>query len=133
MKKLLLFSLLLAACGQPLTGSTGQPGVPGTGCTVSQLPVNNVTPNGGALIQCTDGTSSAVLNGTVVLPVQFCKGTTTYPTTFTEVGFIINGKIYAVYSLNNGFLTYTPPGYYSSNALNSSCNFTINNDNSITN
>lgn len=63
--------------------------------------------------------------GTTVTPVQFCPGTTTYPTTFNEVGFCIGGSLYAVYSANDGFLTLIPPGTYSSNAIGSSCSFTV--------
>lgn len=65
------------------------------------------------------------LDGTTITTVQFCSGTTTYPTTFNEVGFCINGVIWAVYSANNGFLTEVPPGNYSSNAIGSSCSFTV--------
>lgn len=71
------------------------------------------------------------LNGSSVTVVQFCQGTTTYPTAFLEVGLVIAGKMYGVYSINNGFLTYLPPGAYSSNAVGSSCNFTINADNTV--
>jgi hypothetical protein len=83
------------------------------------------------MITCGNGTGSLILNGsngspgTVVAPVQFCPGTTTYPSTFSEIGFCINGNIYAVYSANDGFLTEVVPGYYSSDGINSSCNFTV--------
>lgn len=65
--------------------------------------------------------------------VQFCPGTPTYPYVFPEVGFSIGGKVYAVYSALDGFLTYIPPGVYLSNAVGSSCTFTVNNDGTITN
>lgn len=71
----------------------------------------------------TNGTNGS--NGTTVGIVQFCPGVTIYPSAFLEIGFCINNKIYAVYSANDGFLTLTPPGNYSSNAVGSSCNFTI--------
>jgi hypothetical protein len=64
-------------------------------------------------------------NGTQVTIVQFCKGTTEYPSTFEELGFCIDNKIYAVYSANNGFLTEVPVGGYSSNAVGSNCVFTV--------
>lgn len=64
--------------------------------------------------------------GTQVGIVQFCPGGgTNYPVTFPEVGFCINGNIYAVYSANDGFLTEVTPGAYSSNAVGSACNFTL--------
>lgn len=133
--------LLLSACGQQgVQGNTGPQGSPGNsnGCTIASLLVSNEAPNGGSIIDCGD-TSSIILNGsngspgTVVAPVQFCPGVPSYPSTFPEVGFIINGSIYAVYSTNGGFMTLIPPGYYSSDGVGSSCNFTVNADNTITN
>jgi hypothetical protein len=67
----------------------------------------------------------AGLDGTQITVVQFCQGTPTYPSTFPEVGFCINSQIYAVYSANDGFLTLVPPGDYSSNAIGSTCSFTV--------
>lgn len=64
-------------------------------------------------------------NGTSIKTVQFCLNSTNYPTTFAEVGICIDNNIYAVYSTNGGFLTYIPPGNYSSDGINSSCNFTV--------
>lgn len=64
--------------------------------------------------------------GTSITIVQFCPNVqTSYPTTFAEIGFCINNEIWAVYSKNDGFLTLVPPGNYYSNAINSSCNFTV--------
>lgn len=57
--------------------------------------------------------------------VQFCPGSTNYPTTFAEIGFCINNSLYAVYSYSNGFLTLIPPGTYTSNAIGSNCNFKL--------
>lgn len=70
------------------------------------------------------GPAGADLNPITI--VQFCPGITTYPSTFNEIGFCINNQLWAVYSANNGFLTLVPPGNYSSNAIGSSCNFTVN-------
>jgi hypothetical protein len=73
-----------------------------------------------------DGTNG--LNGapgTKITSVQFCPGNVTYPTIFPEIGFCIEGNLYAVYSANDGFLTEIPPGQYLSNAIGSSCNFTV--------
>jgi hypothetical protein len=129
MKTILILSLLsIIACGTYENGQTGAPGK-SLPCTVTS--VNS--PMAGSLIQCPDGTSSFVASGTVISPVQFCPGTTKYPTEFNEIGFLINGNIYAVYSINNGFMSLIPPGYYTSNAINSTCNFTVNADGTITN
>lgn len=95
MKKLLVLILLILSCGQ--TGPVGPQGTTG--------------PQGPA--------------GTSIKIVQLCPGSTNYPTTFVEVAFCIENQLWAVYSLNNGFETLIPPGYYSSNALNSSCNFYV--------
>jgi hypothetical protein len=116
--------LVLSGCGQDNNPSFGYR--PNDNCTVST--VNS--PISGSLIQCPDGTSSFVsngLNGTnpTIPIVQFCPGTTTYPSEFNEIGLCINSQIYAVYSINNGFLSMIPPGYYDSNAMNSTCNFTV--------
>jgi len=92
MKKAILFSLLLTACGQGPQGIPGQPGAPGT----------------------------------TITPVQFCPNTSpSYPSTFPESAFCIDGSLYAVYSANDGFLTLIPPGTYVSNAVGSSCTFTV--------
>jgi hypothetical protein len=137
MKLLVVFSyLLLAACGQP---TQGPPGKDGSSCSVQTIQANTVLLNGGSLIQCTDGTSNLVSNGmngspgTVVAPLQFCPGTPSYPSKFIEVGFIINGSVYAVYSQNGGFMTLIPPGNYTSDGIGSSCNFTLNSNNTVTN
>lgn len=63
--------------------------------------------------------------GTQITVVQLCPGTTTYPSTFVEVAFCINDKLYAVYSANNGFETEIVPGAYSSNAIGSTCSFVV--------
>jgi hypothetical protein len=164
---ILIFGAALTGCGEtkytPIAGPQGNPGTPGTGCTVVAVPASTPAPNGGSLIECTDGTSSLVLNGipgengtngvngtdgsngtnglngsngtngTVITPVQFCPGVPQYPTTFPEVGFCINGNIYAVYSANGGFLTQVLSGGWSSDGINDSCNFTVSTGCIITN
>ena len=118
----LTFILSLISCGPPgSTGPSGSNGTNGNSCTVSSI----TSPQVGSLITCTDGTSSLVLSGSVVQAVQFCPNQTSYPGTFSEVGFCIQGVLYAVYSLNNGFMSQIPSGQYSSNGVNSSCNFTV--------
>lgn len=100
---LTVLALSLSACRGP-AGSQGVPGTPGIQGPVGQ-------------------------DGTVIEIVQFCPGTTpSYPSTFPEIGEVINGRTYAVYSANGGFLTYLPPGTYNSNAIGSNCNFTIGTD-----
>lgn len=146
--ELILISIILAvacilasSCQQrTILEGQGPQGVPGANaapCNVSQQPQ-------GALITCPDGSSSLVLNGTngavgatgpagqdgtpgtIITPIQFCSASqTSYPSTFTESGFCLNGQIYGVYSANGGFLALLPPGQYSSNGINASCTFTI--------
>jgi len=149
MKKLMLLSLLsLAACNQGtdyITGPQGPQGSPGQNCSVTPVSPSSVAPNGGGLLTCpdsqllilngsngTNGTNgqngtngSNGTNGTIVTPIQFCPGQTTYPSEFNEVGFCIGGNLYAVYSANDGFLSEIAPGAYSSDGINSSCNFTV--------
>jgi len=120
MKKLLLIGLLCSSCGPQ-----GTPGTNGSSCTVSSIAPSTTLLSGGSLIQCTDGTQSLLVNGTIVEPVQFCPGATTYPSEFNEVGFCIQGNLYAVYSQNGGFLSEIPVGYYGSDGINASCNFTV--------
>lgn len=133
--------LLVVGCGNMTLPTPG-------GCSV-------VKADGKATITCTDGTTASVSDGvnglqgvvgpsgpvgltgnsgpqgmagsagTIITPVQFCPNITTYPTTFSEIGFCMDGNLYGVYSLNNGFLVYLPPGAYTSNGVNSSCNFTV--------
>jgi hypothetical protein len=95
MKYLVLTVLILAGCGKD--GSNGIPGPAGQ-----------------------PGTP-----GTQVTEIQLCPGTPTYPSTFVEFAQCVNGNLYAVYSANDGFWTYLPPGTYSSNAIGSSCNFQV--------
>lgn len=127
------------------TGAPGADGAPGkdASCTATQVAACSVLPNGGAKLSCSDGSNVLISNGAkgatgstgatgasgspglVFSSVQFCTGTTTYPSTFLEVGFCINNTLYAVYSANNGFLFVVPPGNYTSQAIGSSCNFTV--------
>jgi|ERR1019366_2063181 hypothetical protein len=124
MKYLILVALLMVGCAKDQGTTYSTKPIPSPNCTVSTV----YSPISGSLIQCPDGSSSFVSNGINPSPitiVQFCPGTTTYPSEFNEVGFCINNQLYANYSLNNGFWSLIPPGYYNSNALNSNCNFTV--------
>lgn len=134
-------------------GATGAQGAPGENCTVEAVAASSAAPNGGSLISCPDGSQSLVLNGatgaqgatgatgsqgatgaqgspgtlgSIVIAIQFCPGVTpTYPSAFPEVGFCIDGTLYAVYSANDGFLAEITPGTYSSDGINASCTFTV--------
>jgi hypothetical protein len=136
MKMILILAVISVGCaGQNSTVGTAKAPPP---CTTALVP-------GGAQISCSDGTSTFVANGiqglpgqqgvqgdvgpttNVATPVQLCPGVNTYPNTFVEQGLCINSKLYAVYSVNGGFLTYLPDGAYGSNAVGSSCNFTVTN------
>lgn len=64
-------------------------------------------------------------DATPVTVVKLCPGATTYPSTFIEVAFCVQGSLYATYSANGGFTTELVPGHYSSHAINSSCGFTV--------
>lgn len=99
-------------------GSNGAQGIQGaTGDTGATGLQGDVGPQG---IAGTNG-----LNGSTITMVTFCTGSTSYPSEFNEIGFCIDNNIYAVYSANDGFLSYIPPGAYSSNGINSSCTFTV--------
>lgn len=117
----LLLIFLYNSCGQPASIS----GVPSTGCSVAAVPANDYAPDGGTLFSCADGTSALILNGFSFRAIQFCKAVSNYPTVFPELGFCIDHNLYAVYSANNGFLVLVPPGVYDSNAIGSSCTFTV--------
>jgi hypothetical protein len=140
MKRLLLILMwFVTGCGV----NTPFIAPPNPTCTVTQ-------DTGGATITCPDGTKANVLNGisgangtngtngtngingTMVTEVQFCPGTTYYPTQLNEVGFCINGNIYAVWSYGS-FLTLITPGSYASVGLNSTCNFTVSANCVVTN
>lgn len=115
--KYVIMALILVGCTGP-RGDSGSQGTPGL-----QGPAGNTGPAGATGPQGATGPSGA--DGTSIVWVQFCQGTTTYPADFQEGGLCISGNIYGVYSANNGFLTLLPPGAYNSNAIGSSCNFTI--------
>jgi len=94
-------------------------GVPG-----AQGPTGPIGPQGNQGAPGPQG--SPGINGTTVTAVQFCPHSVPhYPSTFPEVGFCIADNLYAVYSVNGGFLTKLTSGAYKSNAVGSSCNFTI--------
>lgn len=91
-------------------GATGPAGLPGT--------------NG------SDGAPG--IDPTPITAVNLCPGTTTYPSTFIELGLCINHKLYGVYSEHEGFLVEIVPGAYSSRGHGSQCNFTVGADCEVT-
>jgi len=94
-------------------GIVGPQGIPGTtgGLGPQGAPGTDITP---------------------ITAVQFCPNVTpSYPSTFPETGLCIAGNMYGVYSENGGFLTYLPPGAYSSDGIDASCTFTIGTNCSI--
>lgn len=94
-----------------VNGVDGQPGVPG---------IDGINGTNG-----TNGENGAP--GTQIVPTQFCvnSGATVYPSNFPEFGLCIDGKMYGVYSANNGFLALLPDGTYSSNPVGPQCTFVI--------
>ncbi len=143
--------LALASCGKlevlkGEAGTNGAPGKDGLSCMVTPIAATGIVADpaqyGGALLSCPNG-SQLLTNGApgvqgldgaqglpgtpgqVVLPLQLCPGTPSYPSTFIEVAFCINNELWAVFSVNGGFLTKLTPGTYSSNAVGSSCNFNV--------
>jgi hypothetical protein len=48
-----------------------------------------------------------------------------YPSVFNEYAFCMNGSLYGTYSSNGGFTAQILPGNWTSNAIGSSCNFTV--------
>lgn len=104
--------VLLTSCGrvpagpQGVSGGVGLQGAPGaTGATGPQGTAG-------------EDTSSIYM-------VKLCPGDSIYPSTFVEYAFCVNNNLYGTYSANGGFSTLLPPGQYSSNAINSSCNFSV--------
>ncbi len=113
MRKYIIIAMLLTSCGP--AGNQGNIGNPGP-----QGPIGATGATGD-----TGAQGPAGADGTVIIPVQFCPGTPSYPSTFPEYGLCINNQLYAVYSTHGGFLTVTPPGVYTSNAVGSKCDFKI--------
>lgn len=133
MKYLILLALLVG-CGQqnidPIRGEKGDKGDPGASGPPGERGATGAT--GSIGLPGTNGYNGT--NGTVITPIRFCPGPApTYPTVFPEYGLRIGNNIYAVYSIPNAFLTLVIPGRYNSTGIGSSCNFTVNNDGTITN
>lgn len=99
------FPILFQSCGKDFT----------------YVPV--VGPKGDTGSDGADGRNG--VDASPVTVVQLCPGTTTYPSTFVEVAFCIQGNLYATYSANGGFSTQLVPGSYNSSTAGSSCTFVV--------
>lgn len=102
-------------------GNTGDAGATGpTGSTGATGQTGNTGSTGPTGPQGSPGTP-----GTTITWVQFCSDVPSYPSTFPEGGFCIAGNLYAVYSQYDGFLVLVTPGTYHSKGIDSSCNFVV--------
>lgn len=125
MKQLFLVCLIIAlsAC----QGSQGAPGDTGATGSKGNTVVGPVGPAGAPGLNGSNGVNGT--NGvdtTPMTPVQFCSGVIpSYPNAFPEIGLCFGGDLYAVYSANEGFMVYLPPGTYYSNGINASCTFVV--------
>ena len=100
-------------------GAVGPQGLPGS--SGPQGPMGAVGPVGPQGEVGPQG-----LTGTSVYFEQLCPNfVPTYPTIFPEYAECVNGVLYGVYSANGGFWATLPPGTYSSDGINASCNLTI--------
>lgn len=145
----LLAAFILALCfAYATTGcSSSERSFSQVGPTVTTRPaMASECPTGGTVITVDRNPPTIVCNGAVGTPgqngndgsdgqdgvdatpvtiVTLCPGVTSYPGVFVEVAVCLQGNLYAVYSVPNAFLTYIPPGNYTSNGIGSSCNLTV--------
>lgn len=119
----LLAVAALVACGKGKDGQVGSNG--SSGPKGDQGIIGPVGPGG------SDGSTGpqgpqgpAGADGQPAQVVLLCPGVSNYGT-FVEVGLCINNRLYGVYSANGGFLTELAPGSYTSNAIGSACNLTV--------
>lgn len=70
-------------------------------------------------------------DGAAIKVLKLCPGEPVYPSVFIETALLIDERVYAVMSVNGGFLAELPPGNYQSNAIGSRCNFTVTKDHEI--
>lgn len=108
---------------KPRNGAAGERGGQGVAGVQGNPGLSIVGPPGPA--------GSPGVDATPVTVVNLCPGVSNYGT-FVEVALLINNKLWAIYSLNGGFMTYLAPGHYTSNGVGSACNFTVQPDNTIT-
>lgn len=142
---IVLIALLSVSCSRLVigpTGPTGDTGANGQDGATGPAGTNGVDGQDGSNgtdgangVDGTDGINGVAgqqgpqgapgIDANPITVVTLCPAVTTYPGTFTEVAFCIQGKLYATYSANGGFSTEIPPGTYSSNGINSSCTFVV--------
>jgi hypothetical protein len=127
---ILTVATLLTACGHSETELGNQLGchLAGNGCN-SQGPVGAIgqtgAPGQNGLPGLVGPAGPQGLTGnSPVTVVPLCPGVSNYGA-FVEVGLCINDSLYAVYSQNGGFMTLLAPGNYTSNAIGSACNLTV--------
>jgi len=118
MNKAIIIAMLaaLSGCGhnhyEYFVGQKGDTGAQG-----------EAGPQGPAGADGADGADGQ--DATPITVVRLCPGVSVYPSTFVEVAFCLDNRLYAVYSANGGFQTEIPPGIYSSNAIGSACSFRV--------
>lgn len=118
-----LLILLFSSCGK--VGPKGPAGDPGTSVVGQQGPEG--TPGAAG----PTGPQGSSWGGWTV--VQLCPNCVpTYPSTFAEIAWCYRGSLYGTYSANGGFSSMLPPGAYSSDGINCSCNFVIEPDCQVT-
>ena len=124
MNKLMILIAMLVLTGCGSEALTGKPGPVGPRGEKGDAGESVVGPQGGVGPAGVNGTNGVDANP--VTFVKLCNDTPSYPTVFVEYGICLQGKLYAVYSSNGGFLALLPNGNYNSNAIGSSCNLTVN-------
>lgn len=129
---------ILAGCSKPEQGEKGEAGSPGNSIVGPRGPAGDTGAPGTPGPKGDTGnpgdpgeTGPAGSDGRIATVVQLCPGVTVYPSAFVEVALLINGKLYAVYSVPGAFLTEIPPGRYYSAGIGSACDFTVNADGTV--
>lgn len=123
-----LVAILTSACqhaGEELQDVLGCT-LAGNGCdSVNPDDPNLVGPTGPQGPAGPPGERGPAGPGEEITFVQLCPGTPSYPSSFPETAICASGHLYAVFSVNGGYLTLLPEGRYSSNAVGSRCSFTV--------
>lgn len=149
---LFILAFVLMGCVGP-TGDLGRQGIPGHAPIVTTLPAPLSECLNGGLEVYIDQAETIICNGvngsigatgpqgptgasgqdsTPITMVKFCPNITAqYSSSFPEWGIKIGTQIWAVYSQNGGFLTLLVPGRYTTTGVGSNCNFTVNNDGTL--
>lgn len=134
----LIAAFFISGCRGP-NGSPGADGIKGdlgnTPVVLERPATEQECPTGGIVVTvntvstllCNGSQGAPGVNLTPLVLMQLCPGNPSYPDIFIEYGICVGSKLYAVYSENGGFLTYLPPGAYVSNAVGSTCTFSVAN------